>query len=105
MVSGKSSTGSEQPERINAKISHFMLNKLYWKLLGLGMQAQAWQAFERATQVRPPWPRPWANLIQLARQMQKPAAEIAKLTEHYHELKQAQQARRDAWRQALTEPT
>lgn len=65
--------------------------------------AQAWQAFEQATQVRPQWPRPWANLIQLARQIQKPAAEIAKLTEHYHELKQAQQARRDAWRQALTD--
>jgi tetratricopeptide (TPR) repeat protein len=84
--------------------NHLAFELMGHALLGLGMHAQAWQAFERATQVRPPWPRPWANLIQLARQMQKPAAEIAKLTEHYHELKQAQQARRDAWRQALTKP-
>jgi tetratricopeptide (TPR) repeat protein len=81
--------------------NHLAFELMGHALLGLGLQAQAWQAFERATQVRPPWPRPWANLIQLARQMQKPAAEIAELTEHYHQLKQAQQARRDAWRQAL----
>ena len=84
--------------------NHLAFELMGHALMGLGMQAQAWQAFERATQVRPQWPRPWANLSQLARQMQKPAAEIAKLTEHYHELKQAQQARRDAWRQALTKP-
>ena len=84
--------------------NHLAFELMGHALVGLGMQAQAWQAFERATQVRPPWPRPWANLIQLARQMQKPSAEIAQLTEHYHQLKQAQQARRDAWRQALTKP-
>lgn len=84
--------------------NHLAFELLGHALLGLGMQAQAWQAFEQATQVRPQWPRPWANLVQLARQIQKPAAEITKLTEHYYELKQAQQARRDAWRQALANP-
>ena len=68
-------------------------------LLGMGWQEQAWKAFESATAINPAWPRPWAKLVLLARKMDKPEAEIARLTAHYQLVKDAdhkQQAARKA---------
>ena len=65
-------------------------------LLGMGMDDQAWKAFEAATAVRPRWPRPWAKLAMLARRRGKPEEEIARLTAHYRKLKQEADERRQA---------
>jgi tetratricopeptide (TPR) repeat protein len=65
-------------------------------LLGLGMRHQAWQSFEKATLIEPGWPRPWAKIAMLARQMNKPAAEIRRHTENYQKVKEDERARDQA---------
>jgi Tfp pilus assembly protein PilF len=57
-------------------------------LLGLGMRAQAWQAFERAILVEPRWPRPWAKIVMVARLMNKPAEEVERHTAAYQKVKE-----------------
>ena len=59
-------------------------------LLGLGMRAQAWQAFEQATVVDPRWPRPWAKIAMLARLMNKPAEDVERHTAAYQRVKEEQ---------------
>jgi tetratricopeptide (TPR) repeat protein len=52
-------------------------------LLKTGLTAEAWAAFRAATDITPSWPRPWARLAHLARQMGKGEAEIERLTARY----------------------
>jgi tetratricopeptide (TPR) repeat protein len=68
-------------------------------LLGLGMRAQAWQAFERATLVDPRWPRPWAKIVMVARLMNKPAEEVERHTAAYQKVKEEERQ----YGQALSE--